>query len=77
MIDPRDYAEAIARATPARLSAKATGDWSETGTLYEIWMNDRLMVRLPKYEAVAFLDGMIAGINLRRGWNDNSGAAEG
>jgi hypothetical protein len=65
VIDPRDYAEAIARAIPARVRATAVP--SETpdkvGPLYEVRIGDRVVVRLPKDEAVAFLDGMIAGLH--------------
>lgn len=74
VIDPRDYAEAIARVIPARLTAEATqGDMQgKTGILFEVRMGDKLLVRLPKDEAIAFLDGIVAGINVTRGWNDNS-----
>jgi hypothetical protein len=65
MIDPRDYAEAIARATGADLTVVAV---NEPGMLlFEIWINEQLKARMPKEEATWFLDGIIAGVNISRG----------
>jgi hypothetical protein len=56
------------------LSAKAVqgGEGEKMGILYEVSIGDRILVCLPKTEAVAFLDGIIAGINVVRGVDDNS-----
>lgn len=71
MIDPRDYAEAIKRTLPVALTIKAVHN--EKGmtsdvlpTLYEIKIGDRLMARLPKDQALTFLDGVIMGIRISR-----------
>jgi len=64
VIDPRDYAEAIARAIPAKVSSVAVQDGSDW--LYEIWIEGKLLARLPKEQAVCFLDGVIMGTKLGR-----------
>lgn len=64
VIDPSDYAEAIARSIPAKLVAVSVRDEQEL--LYEVWVNNRMMARLPKDQAISFLDGVIVGTKLSR-----------
>lgn len=66
VIDPRDYAEAIARSIPAEISATAIRV-EGSPVLYEVRIGSRLAVRLTKDEVISFLDGIIAGVNISRG----------
>jgi len=70
VIDPRDYADAIAKAIPAKVTAVAmreTRGGVEISAVYEVRIGDRIVARLPKDEAISFLDGVCAGVNLGRG----------
>lgn len=64
MIDPRDYAEAIARATGADLTVVAVNEPGHL--LFEVWINEQCKARMAKEEATWFLDGLIAGVNISR-----------
>lgn len=65
MISPEEYAAAVAKALPADISIHVVhGEGVEL--LYEFKMGDKLMARMERDPAIAFLDGLIAGVKLER-----------
>lgn len=66
MISPDEYALAVAKGTGAPITARIVEGENHT-TLYEIYIGDRLVERVSKEVAVAFLDGVIAGYNIGAG----------
>lgn len=64
MISPDEYALAISKVVSQRVSAQVVD--APGKILYEIRIGDRLVERVEKDHAIAFLDGVIAGFNLAR-----------